>query len=609
MHSPEEINDGNPTCPICKKNFRTLVSLQKHEKVHYPQCDKCGENFETVKLLRTHVKEEHPKDKQYKCRVCPNSLFPTEKDYLMHICKDHGGKIIECHMCSVCGKTFRTSSGLSLHIKSKCGTEKNFICIECGKKFMSPGSLYTHLQRHKGENSFMCRFCAKLFGTSGQLKVHERIHTQQKDYICNVCGKGFCHRQSLVTHISLHTGIKPYQCEGCGKSFSCVGNLLKHRRSHAESCGSVPMTSHRVQNPSTKIKVKINTPDSTKLKRARMKDELEKKFAKLNVEQEFKGNISGKEEKMDGEMERGYLLDGFGNNEKFFDANSEVDIMGVTQKTEVSKGIVSEDIQELNVTKTNSGSEITSTFLNTDSDVHKVMEKKIGGSPDYKQDDNSDIIEEIVPKMTSKRKKARNIEDAMGIYIKERNHEGEVAVCKYCRKAFSNLRGLYKHEQDHENNTGDDKSKKLPFKCSCCKMRFETRDKVKEHQERVHIDELVCHECGDKIFSNVDSLKSHQQILHKGIPRRGYVYICDKCGKCYKQKALLRTHVNTNCGTISRFQCTVCQKKFSTPHTQKAHMRVHNSEKEMSCRFCKKGFHWKGQLKVHERSHTGIGRL
>lgn len=101
-------------------------------------------------------------------------------------------------------------------------------------------------------------------------------------FFFQVCGKAFCHRQSLITHSTVHTGIKPYQCEGCGKSFSCVGNLLKHRKSHAETCGLLPLTTHRVQHPSTKIKVKINTPPSSKLKEVKRNRELHEKFARLD---------------------------------------------------------------------------------------------------------------------------------------------------------------------------------------------------------------------------------------------------------------------------------------------------------------------------------------
>lgn len=105
-----------------------------------------------------------------------------------------------------------------------------------------------------------------------------------KPVLFQVCGKGFSYRQSLITHSTLHTGIKPYQCENCGNSFSCVGNLLKHRKWHPDTCGSVPSTTHRMNNPSTKIKVKVNTPSSSRLLKLSKKDKEIKE--KLNVLEE-----------------------------------------------------------------------------------------------------------------------------------------------------------------------------------------------------------------------------------------------------------------------------------------------------------------------------------
>lgn len=70
-----------------------------------------------------------------------------------------------------------------------------------------------------------------------------------------MCNKGFSHRQSLITHTTIHTGVKPYACEACHSEFSCIGNLLKHRRTHANTCGKLPLTTHRVDNTDTKLKV------------------------------------------------------------------------------------------------------------------------------------------------------------------------------------------------------------------------------------------------------------------------------------------------------------------------------------------------------------------
>lgn len=98
--------------------------------------------------------------------------------------------------------------------------------------------------------------------------------------LLQICGKGFCHRQSLITHSTLHTGIKPYVCENCDHAFSCVGNLLKHRKTHSE-CNLIPLTTHRVINPITKQKVRVNTPANSKLKEVERNRKLQKNLELL----------------------------------------------------------------------------------------------------------------------------------------------------------------------------------------------------------------------------------------------------------------------------------------------------------------------------------------
>lgn len=78
----------------------------------------------------------------------------------------------------------------------------------------------------------------------------------------------------------------------------------------------------------------------------------------------------------------------------------------------------------------------------------------------------------------------------------------------------------------------------------------------------------ACHDC-DKIFSNPDSLRSHQNIFHKGLPRKVYLYVCEKCGRQFKQRMMLKHHEENNCGTGPLFQCQVCLKQFSSIHTRR----------------------------------------
>ncbi|KAJ8982475.1 hypothetical protein NQ317_005111 [Molorchus minor] len=137
------------------------------------------------------------------------------------------------------------------------------------------------------------------------------------------------------------------------------------------------------------------------------------------------------------------------------------------------------------------------------------------------------------------------------------------------------------------------------------KKSFGTKGELKQHRQLAHLDILTCHDCGDRSFSSTDSLRLHKHVFHNGVPRKVYTYICEKCGKNFKQKSHFQNHSETNCGPGPRFQCKICEKNFASNHSLKAHLRIHTSKKDIECKFCGKHFYWKGQLKIHERSHTG----
>ena len=52
-------------------------------------------------------------------------------------------------------------------------------------------------------------------------------------------------------------------------------------------------------------------------------------------------------------------------------------------------------------------------------------------------------------------------------------------------------------------------------------------------------------------------------------------------------------------------QCKKCGKCFSVAGDLKIHERVHTGEKSHECKQCGKGFSQAGDLRKHERVHTG----
>ncbi|GLV45602.1 zinc finger protein 30C [Carabus blaptoides fortunei] len=667
----EQIEDDKKTqCSFCGQKFRFAKALQKHEARHQEPggfyCRTCEQTFTSSEARERHRDKEH---KVLRCKIC-NIRFESDTEYLHHINSLHDGRDRELSMCSVCGKQFRTKGELTHHVTSKCGTIKKYKCSVCLQTLMTAGSLHNHMLRHSGQRTFMCRFCAKTFLTAGQLTVHERIHTQEKAFICEVCNKGFCHRQSLITHSTLHTGIKPYQCEGCGNAFSCVGNLLKHRKTHADSCGKIPLTTHRVKHPATKMKVQVNTPPASKLRTLEKKKKVEEATVQqqdqtkngtwqqennssnsgysnpgTQVESNYETytenynipelNISGSSEDKNDKLlpdfvnalplestmsvkhenwtpPNNYIRD----NQYICDEQSSYtdrrNLPAVTcqqnynfqRNRSRNEGLVPHQMKQENSEPDDGWSDNENGMIQCDNVDSEVSEDSVDLYTRWMKMEEKKKLGKFKNKKRNRKRKSSVERAEVKKFIEERGFDDEKGLnCKYCAIHYSIPLWLLKHERKHEQVMKNSDGRGI-VKCCCCNSWFESKEECSTHQQCQHADQLTCKEC-DRLFANPDSMKAHINFYHKGVPRKKYIYVCEKCGKVFKQKALLLSHEQSNCGEGPLFQCTVCEKSFTSKHVQKSHMRIHMPEKSLLCKFCGKSFHWKGQLKIHERSHTG----
>ena len=120
-----------------------------------------------------------------------------------------------------------------------CNNRKQFICLNCNKKYSTKFTLSRHMNVCKGvQNHFTCKHCGQKFGSKYKSKyVNHQTYCNQKETKCTSCDKEFLpnQRANLIRH-QQKCSLK-FKCSICNENFSNIDEYNKHSELCNYVCG------------------------------------------------------------------------------------------------------------------------------------------------------------------------------------------------------------------------------------------------------------------------------------------------------------------------------------------------------------------------------------
>ena len=154
------------------------------------------------------------------------------------------------------------------------------------------------------------------------------------------------------------------------------------------------------------------------------------------------------------------------------------------------------------------------------------------------------------------------------------------------------------------------------YACSLCNLTFDTFDEAQHHTKESHENgessnqhhENQAHEIivSDEVGIVVEDACEQDMFRIPENKKTEKKFNCSECDKRFTSNAQLIHHRNIHLG-LKPYTCHLCNKGFTQPTHLKIHMRVHDGERNYMCSICGKTFaiasNMRKHLSIHEREN------
>ncbi|KAK7092042.1 hypothetical protein V1264_009650 [Littorina saxatilis] len=558
-------------CGVCKKRFQQLKYLKMHFPAHTDKflCHDCGRRFARHESLQKHVCEdwlalveriesEEDGSINFRCKECGRS-FPQMEHARRHASMHRG-----TWACAKCQKTFPKRQMLLDH---RCGQPTEG--TESGED-SNQGAGDSSAELDEG-GEFACDICKQTFNSAKYLFRHMAMHTEL--FKCQACGKCYSRKDSLQRHIlkccpELAHDYSVFACDKCKKTFGTRLGL----ENHVINCGKFQCAVCRIAFFSDedlgehKCEGKI-IDDATGVQFPCK--ECGKTFASLPY-------LARHEASHHAAFECEVCKRVFVRREE------------LTWHAPVCKGVGSIE---------RDGSAMCEACQTEFTDARQFREHYQVHTHPYRCDKCGKRFIKVGTLHTHK---------CDNVMVGREGEEEGAWQCEMCEKTFKNERYLARHKQLHGQPSFDCEycHKKFIRKDYLndhkCVLPDGTSVRVVRKKNRLYIrDDLACPHC-KKTFSSRSNLNKHMRVHGERQAE------CQVCGKKFHYDSYLKLHIATVHDRQFQYQCSHCGKILFSKTGLIAHIKQFHQEqvKLFPCPKCGKTFRQKGNMRTHLYSHT-----
>lgn len=620
---------GIHTCSMCLEEFRSLSSLQDHERIKHGPHGSTPVKSKPVATTVANECKETPENLEMSAANTSNQVTDGKADDNVGnettqqeaACSSQQDDSIDQ---SADNTAQADTSGNSLTVQPGDGNtaatncqiitdpatgKQRYQCQQCVKSFVSRKMFRMHLRIHNGTNPYYCPVCNQYFLKRVELKKHlnTRKHLDRVaeniaagievveidpssiepptnkieikclgddiTYQCPHCPKKFLSKRSLNLHEKVHLGTSQHFCSTCNKQFHRKIHLQYHKWSvHTENLPfKCDVCSARFRVPYDLKKHKLIHPSS------RICNTCKKEFDSASLLTEHLKESSSCIGYKCGICECIFM------DQKAYD-----------------KHIVRHNEQHMvEITENNSEQVETPKYL------CKHCKKEFGSKKSCREH------------LSVHLGTSRHFCDLCNQYFAKRNHlvshqaSAHSQECPYrcdvCLASFKLLSNLKIHMSTHVSNK----------KCKTCEQEFDSVLILKEHlKDSPECLSFKCEEC-DLIFIDKKKHKEHLKVKHgvgadkrrsSAVNQHGNSekfktprnHVCQLCSEAFTQSTALRQHMEWhNTGKYPN-ECPECGRPFFSKWKLDRHITtVHMGLRQYECEICSKDFKSKTALKLH----------